>query len=289
MTLRRPREGTALLLGAMRMANEEGYLGAELRARFNLTGYIGTDDPRRCHHARHGGNSQGPTVRTRPERRQHGGQRRKLCASAGDFEMVLELERASTSSMRRCRSGVRGYAADGQVAAWATERRTRAPGSGRAATRRHHVGPGLSRIRFHASSVELRRREDSKKPLCALRASRDAYCGYGRMRRSPLCSPGASSLLLADARWGLADQSALDEFMRSSVPGSSAVCGRSDAASSPRPAVHDESASRFRQVIDEWRYGQSCRSIAHWHCSERAVLLGDRDADAAAGQGRSGT
>ena len=130
MTLRRPREGTALLLGAMRLANEEGYLGAELRATFNLTGYIGTDDPKRSITLGLEGIAKARQFGLALNAANMTGNVASCALIVGDFELVLELERSVDELDAPMSLGARGYRRRRQVNHGRRRERTAAPGSG---------------------------------------------------------------------------------------------------------------------------------------------------------------
>ena len=113
----------------MRLANEEGYLGAELRATFNLTGYIGTDDPKRSITLGLEGIAKARQFGLALNAANMTGNVASCALVIGDFELVLELERSVEELDAPMSLGVRGYAAVAKCNHGRRRGRTAAPGS----------------------------------------------------------------------------------------------------------------------------------------------------------------
>ncbi len=279
ITLRRSREATALLLGSMRMANEEGFLGAELRALFNLTGYVGTDDPKRAIRLGMEGIAKARQFGLALNATNMAGNVASCALVTGDLELVLELERSVEDLDAPMSLSVRGYAAVARSfmgdEAGARERLVQVERVAEGTT----SAQDLSQVAFLQAGVELGagRLEDA---LVRARVSRDAYFGSD----GPFAAvfAGRLSLLLRDLDGAMADQTALENHAifgawvqrggREISAGVLALAGRTA-----------ESLVAFRQVIDEWDRAELPfdRALALF---ERAHLLGDRDAEAAAGR-----
>ena len=277
--LRRPREAIALLLGAMRMADDEGDPGVRIRARFNLSGYMATEDPHLGLQIAQEGMAIAEQYGLALNAANLAGNAATMAMQIGDLALVDRLE-AGVAEMKTPMSvGIRGYAAvaaalRGDVAG-AAQRMSIV----REAHATSSSAQDVSVVAYQDAAVALAegRLYDARS---LARSSRDAYFGGD----GPLAAVVAAhvSVLLADSAeleqdlaWLQANAifgAWLGRWARTIDAGAVALDGRTE-----------EARVAYRRVIDEWRAADLRFDLA-LALLERARLLGDGDAEAVAGR-----
>jgi class 3 adenylate cyclase len=278
---RHPREGVALLMGALRLADQEDDLHSRLRARQNLSGFLSTDDP----HLALAIAEEGFALAKQYGLGFHAGALAGNAATSalniGDLERVLAIEADLGEITNLAMTvGVSGWAAG--VAALR--------GDADGARDRLAV---VSRATAGTSSSQDISSEFCMRALVAFGAgdladarrlgiaSRNAFAGGGDAVFGAVIAARAG-LLLGDAAGLRDDRKYLDlnaiygewilRAQRAIEAGISALEGRPE-----------ESAAAYRRVIDEWRTAEFRLDLG-LTLVERAWLLGADDGEAAAGR-----
>jgi len=277
--LRRGRESTALLLGAMRMADDEGDPGARIRARFNLSGYMATDDPHLGLQVALEGIALAEQYGLALNAANMAGNAATMAVQIGDLELVDRLEQGVADLKTPIALGIRGYAAI------AAALRGRIEGAAQRMSMVHDAHAASSSLQDVASvsyqdaAVAFAEGRLGEARTFA-RKSRDAYFGAD----GPLAAvvAGHASILLAEA-----DELEQDRPWLHANAAFGAWVDRSrrtvDAAALALEGRDDEARVAYRRVIDEWRAANLRLDLA-LALLERARLLGDVDPESQAGR-----
>ena len=275
--LGRFREALSLLIGARQMADDENDLTARTRSRFNLSSFSAIDDPHRG-------------LRTALEGvaidQQYGlyfasmaGNAAENAFAIGDFDEVMRLEATTPDSQQVMAQAILGTAAAvlafrgdaaaarDRLAIFETSASTSSSLQDRAV-----LSYLQSAVAFGAGDLINARR-------LALE-SRDAYGGS-----SPQISAifaAHTAVLMRDIAGVRADCAWLSE-RRVSARWLERSRRTIDAGRLALEGSAEESLQLYRQVIDEWRAEELPRDLA-FSLLERALLLGQVDARAAAGR-----
>ncbi|MGI8727261.1 MAG: adenylate/guanylate cyclase domain-containing protein [Solirubrobacterales bacterium] len=273
------REATALLMGAMRLADDTGDLPAQTRARFNLVGYLATDDPRLGLQVALEGlalaNQYGMTLAAA----NMAGNASGCALMIGDFARVHSLESASPGQTAPMSASVHGYAAvarsligDHQAAHEKLE-----------LVEALHAGTSspqdLGQLDYMRAMIAFSEGRLADARQLARRA-RDVYLGGDTAMAA--VAAAQSSILLGGAEGAHADRDWLIPHANSGL-----WVGRSlrtlDAALLALDGQPSESAAAFTAAIAEWRANDMPLDLA-LALYLRARLLGATDKDAAAGR-----
>jgi tetratricopeptide (TPR) repeat protein len=279
----RPAEGTALLVGALRMADEGPDLLARTRARFNLVGYLVAQDPRQALDV---------AVAGMEENRQFGyavhvtnmaGNAAPAAFLLGEFDQLLRLEADTESFEAPMSATVHGYAS--LVLAlrgdWDAVRERKA--------RVDRVMAGTSSdqdqswlryqesVRLLAAGRVVEARDEARR-------GRDAYFGSD----APLAASLAAHLdtLMLDRDALLEDRAPIAE---SFILGSwfERHLRNVDAALAAFDGRRDEARTMYQRVIDEWRSAGVKVDLALTLLERARLLPGDDDAAAAHAEAES--
>ena len=278
--LRRPREATALLLGAMRMADDDGDLEARRRSRFNLSGYLVTDDPHLGLRIAKEGLALSQEYGLAVWVANFAGNAASNALLVGDLEEVMRLDAVVADTARTAMSTtVHGYAAAGAAfrgqSGAVEERLVRV----RAEMTKSSTSQDMSSSRYAEAMVAFGEGRLVESRVLA-RQSRDSYGGGDAPIAAVLAARCGLLLrdldgLQEDKLW-LAENVYYGKWLRRSrrtvEAGALALEGR-----------RDEAAPAYRNVIQEWRTANLGLDLA-LALLERAQLMGDGDTEAAAGR-----
>jgi class 3 adenylate cyclase/tetratricopeptide (TPR) repeat protein len=278
--LRRPREATALLLGAMRMADDEGQLAARTRARFNLVGYMASDSPRAALQVARDGLTLAAEYGLTLNAANMAGNAGNCALLLGDFDEVMRLEQGVAEINAPMSVGIRGYAAI--VAAlrgdWEGVRQRMAIVD--RATHGSTSPQDVTWIRYQQAMLAFAEGhlEDARR---LARESRDAYFGAD----SPFAAVLATHIDIL-----LADRAAIDED-RPFLAQNAVFFGTwlehalhaVDAAALALDGRIEEARTAYRRAIDDWLAADERLDLA-LTLLERARLLGQDDTEAARGR-----
>jgi hypothetical protein len=279
VALRRPREATALLLGCLRIAQDERLLGTELRAIFNLVGYLVADDPQMALKMGLEGVDKAREFGLSLNAANMVSNAASAALLTGDLQHVVSLAEGVADLDAPLSAGVLGYAAgayslmgDGaraREAQAAHERTVAATSSAQDLSQLEYV---RAIVAFGAGELETAR--------ARARASRAAYFGSDGPFAAALAA--RVSLLLGDLAGAREDRSGLDEY---AIFGTWIErCRREvDAGILALEGKLSEAALAFGKVVDEWREADMPLDHAIALLT-RARLLGADDSDAAAGR-----
>ncbi len=270
------RESVALLIGAKQMADDEGLPLTRLRARFNLSSFSILDAPHRGLRVAQEGIAIG---------KQFGIQYSSMAGNAahnafviGDLDEVLRLEADMPEVKSVLAATIHGF-----VAIVAALRGDDAQARARmalleAATVGSTSLQDLGQLRYNQAWLTLARGEIHESHRLAVE-SRNSYAGAAGPLSGLLAAHCAILLddagqVDADLHWLEENRIAAHWLQRSRrviSAGSLALAGRTD-----------EALESYRRVIEEWRAEELPFDLA-FTLLERARLLGDVDASAAAG------
>jgi len=277
-SLRRPRESTALLLGAMRMADDEGELSPRLRARFNLSGYLVVDNPFWAMEIAEEGIALSQQFGFTLTATNMAGNAATIALLMGDLDRVLALEESVTEVNNPIGMSIHGYAAAAiALRGDADEARRRMTGvhAGHAGT---SSAQDLSTIGYQESLIAFAEGNLNEARRTA-RETRDAYFGAD----GPLAGVLAArlSLLLRDAAGAHADR---DRLAVNRIFGAwlNRAVDEVDAGILALEGRTAEAAAAYRRVIDDWRDTNLKFDLA-LTLLERARLLPEDD-EAVAGR-----
>jgi len=278
MSMRRPREATALVLGAMRLADDEGDLGARTRSRFNLISYLAADNPRLGLQIALEAIALAEQYGLALNAANLAGNAATCALILGDLAQVLSLEQGVTEVNAPMSVGIRGYAAGAAALRGDVEGARERLAVVRRAAAGTSSAQDLASLRYQEAMVAFGAGSlDDARRLA--REGREAYFGAD----APLAAVIAVhvGVLLADAGGLRADREYLAESaifgawlartLRSVDAGALALEGRID-----------ESLAAYRRIIDELRDADLRLDLA-LALIERAWLLGHVDESAAAG------
>ncbi len=275
--LGRFREALALLIGAMELADQEDQLWVRVRARFNLSSYSVIDSPHRGLEVA----LEGIAID-----KQFGIAYAAMSSNAasdafmiGDLDEVLRLKADAPEIRSVLMAAIHGYSA--VVAAM------RGDAEGSAATMalfQEQVGGStsaqdLGELRYLEGWLALVGGDLAEGRRLALEA-RGAYSGTGAQSSAVLAAHAAS--LMGDAQQLRKDLAWFDEHpvaARWLVRSRRTLRAGMDALD----GNVDEALAAYRRVIEEWRT-EDLRMDLALTLLERARLLGDIDAAAAAGR-----
>jgi class 3 adenylate cyclase/tetratricopeptide (TPR) repeat protein len=278
IVLRRPREAIALLQGVMRMADDEGDLGAQTRARFNLSSYMTTDDPHHGLRIAQEGATLSQQFGLAMSAANVAGNAATNALIIGDLERVIAIEAGVNELKSSLSVAVHGYAAAASALLGDAEGARQRMLLVAEELESSSSAQDVSGYRFQQAVVAFGAGALAEARRLALEA-RDAYrSGDGPMAAVLAAHAG---LLLGDVDGLRADQAWLsenallgnwlDRSRRTVEAGMLAIEGRSD-----------ESIDAYRRVIDEWRAADLRLDLA-LALLERGWLLGSVDGQAAAG------
>ncbi|MGI8928394.1 MAG: AAA family ATPase [Candidatus Limnocylindrales bacterium] len=277
--LRRPRESTALLLGAMRMADDEGELGARTRARYNLSGYLSKDDPHLALEIAQECMALAQQFGLTLFVANAAGNAAAAALVIGDLARVLSLEEGVAQVTNPIGLGIHGYAAAAAALRGDKEGALRRMAIVHAAQVGSSSAQDLSTIGYQEAMIGFAE-GNLQKAQGTARQGRDAYVGAD----SPLAAVLAAhvSILLRDVDGLKADRAWLasnaifgawlDRSLRTVDVGALALDGNTA-----------EARAAYRRVIDEWRAADLRLDLA-LALLARARLLGAVDEEAAAGR-----
>ncbi len=276
---RRPREATALLVGALEMARTEGFVAAELRAMFNLAGYIVTDDPRAAVVL----GTEGLAKARQLGLALNAANLAANIASAelliGDLRHILQLENEADELRTPISAGLHGYAAaaaglmgDAAGARQRLELLEKANADASSAQDRSALGAMRAMVAFGSGEVQAARD--------FARQGRDAYFGSD----GPIAAVLAArlSVLLGDLEAAQIDVERLKEY---EIFGAwLARCAREvEAGVLALRGEVEPSLAAYRRVIEDWSQADMPLDGA-LALFTRAHLLGGHDAQAAEGR-----
>jgi hypothetical protein len=280
IALRRPRESSALLMGALEMARAEGFIAAELRAVFNLAGYIVTDKPREAVALGMEGLAKARQFGLALNATNLSGNIASADLIIGDLRHILQIEsEAEELQAAPISLGLHGYAA-GAVALMGDpvgahqrlEKLERATAETSSAQDRSQLGNVRAVVAFGAGDIDSARRH--------AREGRDAYFGSD----GPIAGAFATrlSILMGDLEGARADLERLREYemfgtwiarsVREGEAGILALTGDTEG-----------SLAAYRRVIADWRADDMPLDLA-LSLFLKARLLGHVDAEAAEGR-----
>ena len=278
-SIRRPRESTALLFGAMRLADDEGDLDAGLRARFNLTGYLAIDDPHFALRMSDEGMGLAQQFGLTLRATSAAGNGAASALMIGDLARVFSLEESVTRIDNPIALGVQGYAAIACALQGDVE------GAAHRMTLIHEAHAGsssaqdLTALRFQEAMIALAAGSLTEARRLS-REGRDAYFGGDSQLAGVLAA--RTSLMLRDLQGARADREAiavdrhfgrwLDRVVVTVDAGLLALEGRSV-----------EALAAYRRVVEEWR-NLDLRWDLAMTLLERAVLLGPGDSEVVGGR-----
>ena len=275
--LKRPREAQALLLGAMRFADEGDDLLARTRARFNLVGYMTLDDPRRALDLALEGIDLSRQYGLAVHAANMAGNAAAAAFVLGEFDQVLDLEGAAEDVDATMAATIKGYAA--VVLALRGEwdaARDRIDFVDRI-TAATSSAQDQSWILTHEAYRLLARGELDGARAAALRG-RDVYDGSD----GPLAADLVMQIdSLRGDRDGLAAERPylVEKFVMGAW--SERLLRTGDAALAALDGRSEEARNLFRRVLNEWRGGGNKFDLAITLLARSRLLPGDEDATAA--------
>jgi tetratricopeptide (TPR) repeat protein len=278
IALRRPRESSALLMGALEMARAEGFVAAEVRAVFNLVGYIVTDKPREAVALGLQGLAKARQFGLALNATNLSGNIASADLIIGDLRHILRIEGEAEELQAPISLGLHGYAAgavalmgDPDGARQRLEQLERATAETSSAQDRSQLGNVRAVVAFGAGDIDSARRH--------AREGRDAYFGSD----GPIAGAFATrlSILMGDLEGARTDLDRLGEYemfgtwiarsVREGEAGILALTGDVEG-----------SLAAYRRVIADWRADDMPLDLA-LSLFLRARLLGSVDAEAAEG------
>jgi len=271
------REAVALLIGAKQMADDEGAMWPRVRSRFNLSSYSVIDDPHRGLQIA----LEGIAID-----KQFGiayasmaGNAAENAFGVGDLDEVLRLEADIPNVKSAMMAQIHGLAAVVET----LRGDDAAAGTKLAQFEDQMVGStsaqDLANLRYVQAWLGLARGALDDAHRLAIEA-RDAHAGTGSQQAAVLAA--RSAVLIGDAQLVAQDLDWLEQHRlaarwlersrRTIAAGLAAFEGRAD-----------EALHAYHEVIEEWR-AEDLRLDLAFTLLQRARLLGDADARAAAGR-----
>ena len=277
--LRRPRESTALLLGAMHMADDEGELNARTRARFNLSGYLTKDDPHLALQIALEGLALAQQYGQASNAANMAGNASTAALVIGDLAQVMSLEEGVAQMDNPIGLGVHGYASVAAALRGDMEGARDRMDIVRAGQAGSSSAQDLATLGYQESMIAFAEGNLAEAQRIA-RQGRDVYFGADGPHAGVLAAQislllGDVDGLKADRTW-LAENAIfgawLDRSRRTVEAGALALAGRTEDA-----------RAAYRRVIEEWRAADLRLDLA-LALLARARLLGAVDEEAAAGR-----
>jgi len=273
----RHREGIALLTGAMALADHEDDLNARIRARFNLSGTLLLDDPRRALAAAIEGVELDERYGFNPA--SMAGNAASCALLIGDLDAVLQLEARISETSTTLGAFIRGGAAcaaalrgdfDGAQARMEIVERAVAEASS---------AQDLRELRHEQATIAFAQGRLAESRALALESVQLYPSSVGAIQATVMAAHLAALLrdleaLDADRAW-LDDRRSIGTWVERSLRGL-------DAAAQALAGRTEEAAQLYRSVIAEWLDNELWLDLG-LTLLERAMLLGATDREAADG------